>query len=768
MRIPLGGRSTGPDADPRSGSGDVPSSPKVLADDAGYSTRHLLERLRVIEARVKAEYDVRRRAGEGRATAGGLELTAEQVERLARQGPAKPLATDPAIRRTTSRLAREAQDALASGTLVRLTRLARIFGLDDLDEELLLVALAPALDPRFESFYAFLNDDLLRRQATVGLALRLCGVPPTAADGRARLGASRPLVAGGLVTLDGAHRPLLTQEIAVPDRVVAHLLGDDTTDSLVAALRVGAPPTDGAAAALVARAVGAGVRTFYVRDQQGAGAASQAAAGLAAVGAGVLALDLERLDADDDVAEVAIAAHREARLIGAGLVVGPVEMLADRGAGAVRAFSEAPGVIILHGRRGWDPAWSRAVPALLDADRTVPGRTATAVAERLGTDLGEVDASAAIGLFRLTPEQVDRAARAARQQALMEGRAIAAADLQRGARSQNAAGLERLATRIEPRARFADLVLPEDAAEQLRQLTIRWRRRDRVLDDWGMGGGITRGRGVTALFAGDSGTGKTMSAEVIAGELGLDLYVIDLSTVVDKYIGETSKNLDRIFTEADRVNGVLLFDEADALFGKRSGVSDAKDRHANVEVAYLLQRMESFDGVAILTTNLAANLDEAFIRRLDAIVDFPSPDEPQRELLWRAKLRPELPQADDLDVAFLAQRFRMSGAEIQNAVVTAAYLAAEEGTVVGMSQLVRGVLAEHRKMGRFIPDAEFGPYSGLVRVGSPTAVTPSPLAPAHDAQVAAGRSDATDTSQPNAGSRSAPGERRAPRRVVSP
>ena len=146
-----------------------------------------------------------------------------------------------------------------------------------------------------------------------------------------------------------------------------------------------------------------------------------------------------------------------------------------------------------------------------------------------------------------------------------------------------------------------------------------------------------RGRGITALFAGDSGTGKTMSAEVIAGDLGLDLYVIDLSTVVDKYIGETEKNLERIFTEADRVNGVLLFDEADALFGKRSEVQDAHDRYANVEVAYLLQRMETFDGLAVLTTNLRANIDEAFTRRLDAIVDFPMPEEDDRRRLWRAQ-----------------------------------------------------------------------------------------------------------------------------------
>ena len=200
-------------------------------------------------------------------------------------------------------------------------------------------------------------------------------------------------------------------------------------------------------------------------------------------------------------------------------------------------------------------------------------------------------------------------------------------DVAAGARAQNAAGLERLARRVEPRVTWSDLVLPAGVVEQLRELTGRARHRDLVLDEWGMARTSLKGRGVTALFAGDSGTGKTMSAEVIAGSLGLDLYVIDLSTIVDKYIGETEKNLDRVFTEADRVNGVLLFDEADAIFGKRSEVKDARDRYANVEVAYLLQRMEQFDGMAILTTNLRANVDEAFLRRLDAIVDFPLPED---------------------------------------------------------------------------------------------------------------------------------------------
>lgn len=217
-----------------------------------------------------------------------------------------------------------------------------------------------------------------------------------------------------------------------------------------------------------------------------------------------------------------------------------------------------------------------------------------------------------------------------------------------------------------------------------------------------------------ALFAGESGTGKTMSAEVVATDLGMDLYVVDLSTVVDKYIGETEKNLERIFTEASAVNAVLLFDEADAIFGKRSEVKDARDRHANIESAYLLQRMESFDGIAVLTTNLRANLDEAFTRRLDVVADFPMPDAAQRLALWERCLGERVPRAADVDLRFCADRFELAGGSIRSCAVTAAYLAAESGQELTMGQVVESVAQEYRKLGRLVLAAEFGSWLAQV------------------------------------------------------
>jgi SpoVK/Ycf46/Vps4 family AAA+-type ATPase len=209
---------------------------------------------------------------------------------------------------------------------------------------------------------------------------------------------------------------------------------------------------------------------------------------------------------------------------------------------------------------------------------------------------------------------------------------------------------------------------------------------------------------VTVLFAGPPGTGKTMAAEIIAGELGLDLYKIDLSTIVSKYIGETEKNLERIFVEATTSNAILFFDEADALFGKRSEVRDSHDRYANIEISYLLQRMEAYDGVTILATNMRANLDEAFTRRLQFAVDYPFPDEEYRLRIWQALFPPDVPRDADLDFAAMARRFKLAGGNIRNIIVGAAYLAATDGRQVTMEHLIHGTRRELQKMGRLIGD----------------------------------------------------------------
>lgn len=641
----------------------------------------------------------------------GLYLSDEHVDRLLAGGPGFG-SLDWADNSHLAELEAEARAVEAVGSSSRLHSLAARAGLNDLDVGLLLTALAPDLDSRFERFYGYLNDDVTRRRATVGLSLELCGASTWTSAARSRLSPDAPLVCAGLVLVEEPDRPFLSRSLRVPDRVAAHLLGDDGTDPAVTPLLrpAGAVPIEGVVAAL-GSALADGVRLVYLRERPGTSAPAIAVAALEVAGSSAVTIDLDHLNPAEDPAAVARTIGREALLRAGGVVAGPIEALLDGAPASVRAFAGLPGPVLLHGRAAWEPSWSRSVPLVLDTHTGSTDERRQQWEASLGTDappgLGEADVTTQ---FLLSGEQVARAAEAARLQARLRGEDVSVEHLRAGARAQNGAGLERLARRIQPTVGWEDLVLTPATGEALQELVVRARHRDLVLDDWGMRPGGGRGRGITVLFAGDSGTGKTMSAEVVAQELGLDLYTVNLATVVDRYVGETEKNLERIFTEADGVNAVLLFDEADALFGKRSEVRDANDRYANIEVAYLLQRMETFDGLAILATNLRANVDEAFARRLDMVVDFPSPDVELRRALWDRCLAPDVPRDPDLDLDFCARAFELSGGNIRSIAITSAYLAAADGRAVAMVDLIRGVHREYRKLGRMVVAAEFGDY----------------------------------------------------------
>jgi hypothetical protein len=663
--------------------------------DAG--TQHLFDRLAGLERRIRDAVDLRRSVDPHPEDAfRGLYLSDETINALFDdcRAPFAPFA-----------------EAVSDGVLARL---AVTVPLTELDVELLLIAVAPDVDSRFEQFYGYLNDDVTRRRASAGLALRLCGIPEASAVGRARLDADAPLITSGLLTVDDPDRPFLSRSLRVADRVVTHLLGDTRPDpALGDIVRLGDEPTDLPGGDLLARALGGPVRLIYLRERPGCGAMELGSAALSLAGFVALVVDTGRLPTGPERADTTRALLREALLRGAGVVIGPIDDAASPPPLGLLAHPAVP--VIAHGTSVWDPRWSAVAPLqhdvrpLLASDRAEIWRSSLDGRLAPGVDPAEATAH-----FVLGPGEIRRAAEAAAMAAYAHGGAVGTDQLRAGARSQNAAGLHRLARRIEPAVDWRDLVLPGHVLAQLRELAVRAKYRDRVLDEWGMRPGGGRGRGVTGLFAGDSGTGKTMSAEVIAGSLGMDLYTVNLATVVDKYVGETEKNLERIFTEAAGVNGVLLFDEADAIFGKRSEVRDAHDRYANIESAYLLQRMENFDGFALLATNLRANLDEAFTRRLDVIVDFPLPDEERRRRLWDRCLGDAPPRADDLDLDFLATAFDLAGGHIRSAVITAGYLAAEAGLPVSMANLVGAIAREYRKLGRLCLEREFGPYLDLV------------------------------------------------------
>ncbi|MFE0171710.1 ATP-binding protein [Streptomyces sp. NPDC059002] len=650
----------------------------------------------------------------------GLYVTAESARRIATAGPMGG--------------APSGAGSLVEGELLGgFGELAERFALTPLDQHILLAALAPDVDRRFEALYGYLNDDVGRRQASVGLVLDLVGTGAYDPAARGRFHPLAPLRAGGLIQLDDEERPLPGRALRVPERVVAWLLGDDAVDpelvgsgvELLPAEAASEVADDGIAARLAAVAAARPV-LVHLRERREGTAAEPVAEALRAAGTAVLryrpapapvpgGAPVRDAEAEQAAARTSVALLREARLRGAALLVGP---LPDEPGALVRRLATGDVPAVFFGSGAYDPGWApdagilaleaprertdgpgawRAGLGLPSPDDQSPGDQSPG--DGLGFDLGE-----AIAPYRLAGAQIRRAARAAVGLADFEGTGLTAAHIQLSARQQSAPLLDRHARRIRPAVGFGDLVLPEEPLGLLRELVLRSRHRDQVLGEWRLRTGGGRGRGVIALFAGDSGTGKTLSAEVVAGELGLDLYVVDLSAVVDKYIGETEKNLERIFAEADRTDAVLLFDEADAVFGKRSEVKSSHDRYANLESAYLLQRLEAFDGIAVLTTNLRANIDDAFTRRLDLVVDFPFPDVEQRIALWHTCLA-GTPRAADIEeeLTRCAKEFELAGGAIRSAAVTAGYLAAGHGGPVSGADVRAGARREYRKMGRLEP-----------------------------------------------------------------
>jgi SpoVK/Ycf46/Vps4 family AAA+-type ATPase len=321
----------------------------------------------------------------------------------------------------------------------------------------------------------------------------------------------------------------------------------------------------------------------------------------------------------------------------------------------------------------------------------------------------------------MTGGQIRDAAATARQIAAFQGHNDGRPtldDLQEACRMHSNRKLETLARRIVPRYRWKDIVLPNDRMEQLQEICATLQYRPVVFGEWGFDAKLSLGKGLNVLFAGPSGTGKTMAAEILACELGLELYKTDLSTIVSKYIGETEKNLSRIFAEAASSNAILFFDEADALFGKRSEVRDSHDRYANIEVNYLLQEMERYEGMAILATNLRKNIDEAFVRRMHFVVEFPFPSAGDRLRIWQSVLPEDAPRASDLDLEFLAESFELSGGNLKNIALGGAFLAASDGGRITMAHLIRATRRECQKIGKVLTGDEFGEYSVLAGFGT--------------------------------------------------
>jgi ATP-dependent 26S proteasome regulatory subunit len=634
--------------------------------------------------------------------------------------------------------------SLDAGVDLRLVALETAFGLDPRERDALLLAVAPDLDRKYEKVYGYLRDDVTRTRPTVGLLSRILSRSPVERLSVMDLFAERSTLVGQrlLELVDGPTVP--AHEVRVSNRVVEFLLGNDG---------VAAAVDDGATVVEPTEAIGdlsigderlraledlatrlgddrtAVMAAFVGPDQRTAGAAVASVCG--AAGQPLLRVDAGTLDWTHLADDLAVLL-REARLQGGAVHVSGLDALEpERSAPAQDGESverERPedrlerlaveldafdGDVFLSG----DVALSARLQPRLERHAFTrfafprPGYDRRKALWNAVDGLpADADPASLAGKFRLTRGQIEDAVSSARSVA--DG-PLTAESILEACRTHSQHRLDELAREVEPSYDWEDIVLPADTFAHLREVAAHVRHRGTVYEEWGFEDRFSLGNGINVLFTGPSGTGKTMAAEIIARDAGLPMYKLDLSSVISKYIGETEKNLGRVFDEAEHSNAILFFDEADALFGKRTEVSDSHDRYANVEVDYLLQRMEEHDGCVILASNLQENIDDAFLRRINVSVDFPLPDRASRAAIWRGIFPGETPRAD-LDLDFLAG-FDLSGGSIKNVALTASFMAADDGSAVEMKHVVRALRREFQKTSRLIDPEAFGEYRELLR-----------------------------------------------------
>jgi AAA+ superfamily predicted ATPase len=569
-------------------------------------------------------------------------------------------------------------------------QLCEAFQLSEFEAEVLLLCAAMEVLPRFGDLCAACQQDPLLSFPTFGLALAV--LPSPAWTAITPVAGLRKLK---LVEMEGGHA-LVRNRIRISERVLHFLLGLDYVDSslgFVIACESGSEEPD--PAALKIRDL-----TFAMVGRQAApveivGLEAEAIFVQAAAAIGLQPFKVNASDLPRDVEEFCRIWSREALLTSGALYIShpdanlaAVRELCQRAAFPLYIGTQEPlqieGSVLFH----------------LESRETVDIRNYWTRALSGRIEVSENQLAMLADTFRLSPQTIRTVT-----DSVANGNATPE-DLWHACRLSSRKKLDQLAARIESKMKWDDLVLSDDQKQILAEVVAHVRNRNQVYSEWGFGERNTRGLGISALFSGPSGTGKTLSAEVIAGELNLDLYEIDLSQLVSKYIGETEKNLRQIFAAAEESGGVLVFNEADAVFGQRSEVRDSHDRFANMGVSYLLQLTESYRGLVILTTNMRQAMDQAFMRRIRFVVNFQFPEYDQRYLLWKRVFPSRVPLAD-LDLDWLA-KINLTGGQIRSIAMNAAFRAADEGQAVAMPHIVAGIQNEFVKLDRPMSEHEMG------------------------------------------------------------
>jgi len=707
-----------------------PSEVSVKAEKANVrcgpgSVTHLFSNLSRIDERIKRQVEKIRQTDNGKDEYKGLFISEQEIDRLL-VNHEQICCSHPEHECASS----AGEEGIVDQCECRFFELSRLFGLNGFDRNALLICLAPELDHRYEKLYGYLQDDVTKKRPSVDLILSLlCPSFELKLECRRRLGPASPLVENQLIQLfddpTHPHPTLLSQFVRVDQRVVNYLLGSDNLDVRLRSCCTTVVSTtsfnDLATPAEYSERL---KRIASVRDQsvilylQGATAEDRELTVCAVTHNNqLLIVDGKRLAGNpDDFQQLCTVAFREALLQRAALYWADFDAyLADDKstllATLLSELTRRKGLTFLGGVDPWEPAGELPEALFLRTEVHRPTYTERQTLwMRTVGEIGFLELSSLSSKFKFTAAQIRNASRTARNLAKWNNAEVSdvqLADVYEACRLQCNRKLTSLTRKIKPHYTWNDIILPADRIQQLREICNSLKYRSLVYEQWGFEGKLALGKGLNILFAGPPGTGKTMAADIMAGELGLDLYKTDLSIVVSKYIGETEKNLSRIFAEAETSNSILFFDEADALFGKRSEVRDSHDRYANIETNYLLQKMEEHEGVVILATNFRKNMDEAFVRRLNFTVDFPFPDEHDRRRIWESIWPKETPRQMEIDLRGIAKRFEIAGGNIRNIALGAAFLAADNGGIVTMQHLLHATRREYQKMGKVVGHGEF-------------------------------------------------------------
>jgi hypothetical protein len=629
-------------------------------------------------------------------------------------------------------------------------KLRQTFQLSEFELDVLLLALAPHVHLKYETLFAYLNNDVTRKWLTCDLTLRLLSSTQAERMAKAeRLLPHAPLMREGLlqtVAQTGERATWLSAGLTIAPGLATFLLGQGFhAPDLVSLIEVREPQTTWDDVPLEPQTLAECRRlgeysarkgssskgpVIVVEGREDAGAGALAEDWCHELGIPTVVIDADRLrPVFDQMARIGRQIVLQQRLLGAGVVVYGLDASMDKDGHVspearrlLADLAEHRTLLVVAldpamAFRDWLPnqdLWSVRLRDLGVAQRQKLWQRHLAEA---GVTVPDADVGVLAERFILTGEQIRKAVVSTAVAKAIEadqGKCHEVRTLFKSACAQSGQALAQLAVKVNSVHTWDDLVLHPATMKRVKDVAAAITHRHVVYERWGFQRRLGTGMGLKVLFSGSSGTGKTMTASVIANDLGLDLYKIDLQGVVSKYIGETEKNLERIFRAAYCSNAILFFDEADALFGKRSEVKDAHDRYANIEVSYLLQKMEDFDGVVILASNWSKNIDDAFARRMQYVVDFPLPDEEQRARLWQGMLPVELPLGDDIDVGFLAKQFTVAGGDIKNVALDAAFLAAQNGHVVTMKQLIQAMARQQMKQGRILSVAEFKHHFSLI------------------------------------------------------